>query len=129
MGLRDSLRLLSQHVARRFVTQGMKLTRSVGFHAVEINKTRCLEDPTYAPWRTETVGFRGCLGLTSDGRASLSDHDVLIKRGTVVVVVGVNHVAAGHALDAQLLAGVTHCILNEYLEGSASRFFDGTAPV
>ena len=126
-GLISRKQILASAVTRTMAAAGYSLHASVLFTAVELDKRRCLEDATYAPWRSVT----SCLGTSSDGRYSLNDVYVLPNATNMselhTVVVGANHVASGNAADNQLLYGLKLGVDPPEMVGSAKFYMGASA--
>jgi len=109
---------LQQHTEDTLAKKGFGLKATIQFSVVELNKTRCLVDPEYSPWKST----RGCLGTSSDCSYSLSNGTVPLQSSELVIVLGANHVVMGNAADAELLFGMGVSITPPQLQGSSKWF-------
>lgn len=127
-GLEAAVALLKEAIIRQVMrSSNLTLVAEVGFTAIELNKSRCLTDPAYKPWR---LAPRGCLGTVSDARYSISNRNLPLSTEnlSLAVALGVDHVAMGNAASADLLAGTAVVITPEELLGSASHFLQRYEP-
>lgn len=117
---------LNDAVISRMAAAGWVLALTVPFHAVELNKRRCLVDRNYHPY----TATGNCYGTSSDGRYALSDAYTLPEgnmTSLVVVATGANHVATGNAADNQLLHNTNVAVNPEGLHGSAEFILGASA--
>ena len=121
---------LAEAVVRRMHATGRSLVRTLTVGNVDYNATRCVTDPTYAPFNdvlADDVFSGGCLGTDYDTPYLLSDimhlGSPLANRSTVVV--GVNHAITGKAaycalsLNTASTGGGVASVPSPALEGSA----------
>jgi hypothetical protein len=104
-GLQVNLDALRNAVVSYMKAKGLELADETGFTAVELDRPRCLSDPSYHPWSNK-VTARGCLGTVSDARYSLSDKALPSSTTQpVVVMIGVDHYHMNNTASETILWG------------------------